>query len=324
MNAVKSNLGQHFHRFWSIKEVPLFLVVVLMVTVLSIIKPGFLIPGNIHAIFLGVSFELIIAIGMTLLLIMGGFDLSVGSIAGFSGVILGMSINAGLGVTGSIILALLAATAVGFANGIIIAKLRVNALITTLAMMMIVRGLIYILTKGVGITNLPDAFNIIGRAKWLGIQLPIYITLAFVVVFGILFARSGWFRQFYFIGGNEEAARLSGIKVDRLRIFAYSFTGLMAGLAGLLLAARMGGAIPTQGQNIEMDIIAGCVIGGSSLAGGAGTMTGSFLGMLIMALVLNAFNLLGVDIYWQRMILGLILLAAVLGDTLRRRKSEVA
>lgn len=322
MNPGKSNFGLLINRFWSIKEVPLFLVVLLMVIILSIIKPGFLIPGNIHAVFLGVSFELIIAIGMTLLLIMGGFDLSVGSIAGFSGVILGLSINAGFGVAGSILLALLAATAVGFANGIIIAKLRVNALITTLAMMMIVRGLIYILTKGVGITNLPDSFNIIGRANWFGIQIPIYITLILVVIFGILFARSGWFRQFYFIGGNEEAARLSGIKVDRLRIFAYSFTGLMAGLAGLLLAARMGGAIPTQGQNIEMDIIAGCVIGGSSLAGGSGTMTGSFLGMLIMALVLNAFNLLGVDIYWQRMILGLILLAAVLGDTLRRRKSE--
>ncbi len=322
MNSGKSNFGQLIYRFWSIKEVPLFLVVLLLVTVLSIIKPSFIIPGNIHAVFLGVSFELIIAIGMTLLLIMGGFDLSVGSIAGFSGVILGLSINAGFGVTGSIILALVAATMVGIANGFIIAKLRVNALITTLAMMMIVRGLIYILTKGVGITNLPDSFNMIGRANWFGIQVPIYITFILVVIFGILFARSGWFRQFYFIGGNEEAARLSGIKVDRLRIFAYSFTGLMAGLAGLLLAARMGGAIPTQGQNIEMDIIAGCVIGGSSLSGGAGTMTGSFLGMLIMALVLNAFNLLGVDIYWQRMILGLILLAAVLGDTLRRRKSE--
>ena len=109
-----------------------------------------------------------------------------------------------------------------------------------------------------------------------------------MVVFGILFARSGWFRQFYFIGGNEEAARLSGIKVERLRIYAYTFTGFLAGLSGILLAARMGGAIPTQGSGMEMNIIAGCVIGGSSLGGGEGSMFGSFLGMLIMAISFNA------------------------------------
>jgi len=307
-------------RFLMVKEVPLFLVILSAVIALSIAKPIFLIPGNIHAVFLGASFELIMAIGMTLLFIMGGFDLSVGSVAGFSGVILGMAINVGMGIPAAIIFGIGAATLVGLANGFVIAKLRVNALITTLAMQMIVRGIIYILTQGVGKPNLPDEFNVLGRATWLGIQTPIYIAVILMVVFGVLFARSGWFRQFYFIGGNEEAARLSGIKVDRLRIYAYTFTGFMAGLAGILLAARMGGAIPTQGQGMEMNVIAGCVIGGSSLAGGEGSMFGSFLGMLIMALVLNAFNLLGVDIYWQRMILGAILLAAVLGDVLRRRK----
>lgn len=322
MERSKLNLRTSISRFLLIKEVPLFLVIFAAVIVLSIIKPSFLIPGNIHAVFLGASFELIMAIGMTLLLIMGGFDLSVGSIAGLSGVVVGLSFDAGFGLVSSIILGILAATLVGFANGIIISKLQVNALITTLAMQMIVRGLIYVLTKGVGKPNFPDSFNIIGRATWFGIQTPIFISIILMVVFGILFARSGWFRQFYFIGGNEEAARLSGIKVDRLRIFAYTFTGFMAGLAGILLAARMGGAIPTQGQGMEMNVIAGAVIGGSSLAGGEGSVFGSFLGVLIMALVLNAFNLLGVDIYWQRMILGLILLAAVLGDMLRRRKLE--
>lgn len=309
-------------RFLLIKEVPLFLAIFASVIVLSIFKPTFLIPGNIKAVFLGESFELIIAVGMTLLFISGGFDLSVGSVAGFSGVILGLAISAGIGIPLSILVALGAAALVGLVNGLVIAKIRVNALITTLAMQMIVRGIIYILTRGVGKPNLPDEFNILGRATWLGIQTPVYITAVLLVVFGILFARSGWFRQFYFIGGNEEAARLSGIKVDRMRIYAYTFTGFMAGLAGLLLAARMGGAIPTQGEGMEMDIIAGCVIGGSSLAGGEGSMFGSFLGMMIMALVLNAFNLLGVDIYWQRLILGVILLAAVLGDILRRRRIE--
>ncbi|HYE80624.1 MAG TPA: ABC transporter permease [Clostridia bacterium] len=322
MGENKLNSRMLAGRFLGIKEVPLLLGILGIATALSISKSSFLNPGNIHAIFLGSSFELIIAIGMTLLFIMGGFDLSVGSIAGFSGVVLGLCFDAGLGVEVAIIMGILAASLIGFANGVIISKLRVNALITTLAMQMIIRGLIYILTKGVGKTNFPDEFNIIGRATWLGVQTPIYFSLILVIIFSILFARSSWFRQFYFIGGNEEAARLSAIKVDRLRIFAYTFTGLMAGISGILLASRMGGAIPTQGQGMEMTIIAGCVIGGSSLGGGEGSLFGSFLGIFIMALVLNAFNLLGVSIYWQRMILGLILLTAVLGDVLRERKFE--
>ena len=248
-----------------IKEVPLLLVIIVSLIVLSIFRPTFLSPGNIHAVLLGASFEMIIAIGMTLLFIMGGFDLSVGSVAGFSGVMLGMAINWGAGIPGGILIGLGAATLVGLVNGLLISKLKVNALITTLAMMSIVRGIIYILTKGVGKPNLPDQFNQLGRAEYFGVGTPIYVAGILMVVFGILFARSGWFRQFYFIGGNEEAARLSGIKVERLRIYAYTFTGFLAGLSGLLLAARMGGAIPTQGSGMEMNIIAGCVIGGSSL-----------------------------------------------------------
>jgi len=309
-------------RFLLLKEAPLALVILAAVIVLSIAKPTFLIPGNIHAVFLGASFEMIIAIGMTLLFIMGGFDLSVGSVAGFSGVILGLAISSGSGVPGGIVFGLAAATLVGLVNGLVIAKLRVNALITTLAMQSIVRGVIYILTQGVGKPNLPDEFNIIGRATWFGIQTPIYLSMGLMIVFGVLFARSGWYRQYYFIGGNEEAAKLSGIQVDRLRISAYTFIGFMSGLSGIFLASRMGGAIPTQGQGMEMDVIAGCVIGGCSLAGGEGSMFGSFLGMLIMTLVLNAFNLIGVNVYWQRLILGVILLAAVLGDVLRKRRLE--
>lgn len=315
----KENRLRHF---FAIKEVPLLLAILLSSVILAIVKPGFLQFGNIHSVFLGASFEAIMAIGMTLLLVLGGFDLSVGSVAGFTGVISGLCLDAGMGAPAAIAMGIAAGTIVGLCNGLIIAKLKVNSMITTLAMQMIVRGLIYILTKGVGKPNFPDAYNIVGRAKIFGIQTPIVISLALMISFGILFARSGWFRQFYFIGGNEEAAHLSGIKVDRLRIIAYSFMGLMAGISGVLLAARMGGAIPTQGQNMEMNVIAGCVIGGCSISGGEGTMFGSFLGVLVMAIVTNAFNLLGVDVYWQRTILGLILLIAVLTDVLRRKKLD--
>ena len=307
-------------RFFAVKEVPLFMTIVFASIILTVVKPGFLQFGNIHSVFRGASLEAIMAIGMTLLLVLGGFDLSVGAVAGFTGVISGLCLDAGMNAGVAILAGVAAATLVGLANGLIISKLKVNSMITTLAMQMIVRGLIYILTKGVGKPNFPDSYNIVGRAKIFGLQTPIIISLALMLVFGILFAKSGWFRQFYFIGGNEEAAHLSGIKVDRLRIFGYTFMGLMAGISGVLLAARMGGAIPTQGQNMEMNVIAGCVIGGCSVSGGEGTMFGSFLGVLVMAIVTNAFNLLGVDVYWQRTILGLILLIAVLTDVLRRKK----
>jgi|GEM_PF-4018091 len=177
-------------------------------------------------------------------------------------------------------LGLLAALFVGLVNGIVIAKLKVNSMIATLAMQMIIRGFIYILTQGVGKPNFPDSYNVIGRTVIAGMQTPIYYSL----------------------------------------ILAYAFTGLMAGISGLLLAARMGGPIPTQGQNMEMNVIAGCVIGGCSVSGGEGTMFGSFLGVIVMSLVTNAFNILGVDIYWQRTILGTIFLIAVLADVCKKQE----
>lgn len=321
-NTILRARNARVNSIFQAKEVPLLLVILGACVILTVLKPNFLVFGNIHSIFLGASFEAIMSIGMTLLLVLGGIDLSIGSLAGFTGVISGLCMEAGMPVSVAVIGGVFAATLFGFFNGAIIAKLKVTPMIVTLAMQMIVRGLIYIMTRGVGKPNFPDGYNLIGRVTLAGIQSPILISLSLMIIFGVLFSHSAWFRQFYFIGGNEEAARMSGIKVDNLRIFGYTFMGLMAGISGVLLAARMGGAIPTQGQNMEMNVIAGCVIGGCSMAGGEGTMFGAFLGVLFMSIVTNAFNLLGVDIYWQRMILGLILLAAVLTDVLRRRKLQ--
>lgn len=316
-------LAQRARNFFSIREIPLLLLIAAAVAALSLKNPNFLLFGNIHSILLGASFEAIMAIAMSLLLILGGLDLSVGAIAGFTGVISGLLLDAEFGTGLAVIGGVAAAVLVGLVNGILVAKLKVPPMIATLSMQNIVRGLIYILTKGVGKPNFPDSYNVLGRAQLFGkFQSPIVISLLLMLVFGILFAKSAWFRQFYFIGGNEEAARLSGIKVDKLRILAYTFMGLMSGVAGVLLAARMGGAIPTQGQDMEMNVIAACVIGGCSVNGGEGTILGSFLGVLVMALITNAFNLLGVDVYWQKTILGLILLLAVLADLMRKRKLE--
>ncbi|HHV09887.1 MAG TPA: ABC transporter permease [Clostridiales bacterium] len=319
MDTKKSTMKNIF----KINEVPLLLVIILATIILYFFNNNFLAFGNIHSLFLGASFEAVMAIGMTLLLITGEIDLSVGSIAGFSGVIVGMCLDVGMPVFVAVIMGLLSGVIIGFVNGCLVAKIKINSLIATLGMQMIIRGLIYVLTKGVGKPSFPDEYNIIGRYMFFGkIQFPIIVSLVLVIVFAILFAKSAWFRQFYFIGGNAESARYSGIQVNKMKIVAFTFMGAMAALSGVLLAARMGGAIPTQGQNMEMNVIAASVIGGASTTGGIGTISGSYLGVIIMALVVNAFNILGVDIYWQRTITGIILLVAVLGDILRNRKKD--
>jgi len=301
------------------EELPLLIFIIIIGIILTFLSPHFLNAQNITAVLLGSSFDAIVAVGMTLLLISGGFDLSVGSIAGFGGVMAGKMLVYGQSPIIAVLVGLLSGAFIGFLNGFIIAKIKINALITTLAMLYIVRGTIYIITKGLGISTLPNNFNVIAQKRFYGLQTPIIIMLVFIILAEIFFRKSVFFRQYYFIGGNEESAKLSGIKVVFLKILTYVISGTMAALAGILMASRMGGAVSTAGTGMELRVIAACIIGGCSLAGGKGTMLGSFLGVLLMGLVSNAFNLLGVSIYWQQAVMGAILLLAVLIDVLRRR-----
>jgi len=318
----KSNRSGAFNRISTFRELPLLLVVLVIGIVLSFVSKNFLNAQNLIAILLGASFDSIVAVGMTLLLISGGFDLSVGSVAGFGGVMAGKMLVYGMSPAIAVIIGLLSGAFVGLINGYIIAKIKVNPLITTLATLSIIRGTVYIITKGLGIPSLPDNFNIIAQKKFYEFQTPIIVMLVFLILSEIFFRKSVFFKQYYFIGGNEESARLSGIRVDYLRILTYVISGTLAAMAGILMASRMGGALSTAGTGMELRIITACVIGGCSLAGGEGTMLGSFLGVLLMALVTNAFNLLGISVYWQQAVMGVILLAAVLIDVSRRRRFE--
>ena len=318
----KLNKSVSYNKISGFRELPLLIVILVIGIILSFISPNFLNAQNIIAVLLGASFDAIVAVSMTLLLISGGFDLSIGSVAGFGGVMAGKMLVYGQGPVVAVIVGILSGAFVGLVNGFIIAKIKVNPLITTLAMLSIVRGTIYIITKGLGIPTLPDNFNIIAQKKFYGFQTPIIIMIIFIILAEIFFRKSVFFKQYYFIGGNEESARLSGIRVDYLRILTYVISGTLAALSGILMASRMGGAISTAGTGMELRIITACVIGGCSLAGGEGTMLGSFLGVLLMVLVVNAFNLLGVSVYWQQAVMGTILLVAVLIDVLRRRRFE--
>ena len=247
-------------------------------------------------------------------------DGSVGSTVAFTGVVAGLAVTSGVPAALAIPLALVAAVGVGLANGLLIAKLRINAFIITLGMMITVRGLLLVIAGGQAVLNLPESFTVIGQGRLGGIQYPILVTLILVVVGDLLLRNTRFLRQNYYVGGNERAARLSGLNVDRVKIFSYCTTALLAGVAGLMITARFGSASLTVGSGLELRVITATIIGGASLAGGEGTVLGAFLGTLFLGVLANVLNLLGVDVYWQNLITGLMLILAVVFDAANERR----
>ncbi len=302
------------------RELVVGLVVLALAILLTIASDNFLTKANIIALILGLSFNAIVAVGMTILMVSGGFDLSVGSTLAFAGAVAGYTmVFWDVPWPVGALFGLLASVIVGLANGLLVSKVRVNPLIATLGMMSVVRGLVLLLTSGFGIPNLPDAFNTIAQGKLFGIQYPVYIMIVCVIGGDILLRRSRYFRQSYFVGGNVKSARLSGIRVGRVQIVNYIIAAVMAGVAGLLLTGRFGTASVSAGVGVELQVISAVVIGGASLAGGEGTVIGSLLGVMLMALISNGLNLLGINPYWQTIIIGAVLIIAVAADSLSRR-----
>jgi ribose transport system permease protein len=315
--STKPSLGR---RLVEQREISIFLVVLFGAILLSLLSKNFLNPANLRTLVLGLSFDAIVAVGMTVLMVSGGFDLSVGSVLALAGAVAGYGIVLlKLPVPVGIAAGLLTGVLVGLINGLLVSKVRVNPLIATLGMMQIARGAVFLLTSGLGIPNLPDSFNQMAQGKALGFQYPVYFMLVIVIVGDLLLRRSRFFRQSYFVGGNERSARLSGIRVGQVQISNYIITGLMAAVAGLLLTARMGTASVSAGLGVELRVVSAVVIGGASLAGGEGTVLGSIFGVALMALINNGLNLLGVNPYWQNIVIGAVLVIAVAADALSRR-----
>ncbi len=257
---------------------------------------------------------------MAMLFVAGGLDLSVGSTVAFTGVVAGLALNAGIPSPLAILLALVAAVAVGLANGLLIARLRINAFIITLGSMITVRGLLLVIARGQAVLNLPESFTVIGQGRLWGVQYPILVTLALVVVGDLLLRNTRFLRQNYYVGGNERAARLSGLNVERVKIFNYCTIALLAGVAGLMITARFGSASLTLGNGLELRVITATIIGGASLSGGEGTVLGAFFGTLFLGVLANVLNLLGVDVYWQNLVTGLMLILAVVFDAANERR----
>lgn len=305
--------------FVETRELTLIVLIVLIVLVMSFLSPYFLSVANFRAMAVGMTPIAIIVIGMSILLASGGFDLSVGSVMALSSTIVAMLLLAGLSIPLAVVIGLLVGAVAGLVNGLLVTAVGINPLVATLGTMSIARGIALVLTEGFSISSLPAEFAWIGKASLMGIPVLVIVTLTLVVLFDLAVRHTRFFRQIYFIGANEKAAMLSGINVNRVRIIAYVLTGMLAALAGVLLASRLMSGTPTAGNSLELQVLAAAVIGGASLRGGEGTILGAFLGVVFVALINNSMTMLAVSIYWQMIVIGTVLVSAVALDMLIRR-----
>jgi ribose transport system permease protein len=318
----RSALGARLGAVFAFRETILILVLVVGGAVMTAASSVFLTWPNLEAILLGLSVEGPIVVGMAILLVSGGLDLSVGSTLAFTGVVCGLLTVHGTPAVIAIVLSLVAALAVGMANGLLIAKMKMNPFIITLGMMITVRGLLLIIARGRAVLNLPASFTVVGQGRFLGVQYPIYAVIILTVVGDLLLRNTRFFRQNYYVGGKEQAARLSGIKVDFIKIFNYCLVAVIAGISGLMITARFGSSSLTVGSGIELRVLTAAVIGGASFNGGEGSVLGAMLGALFMGVLANSLNLLGVDVYWQNLVTGLMLILAVVFDTVNERRKD--
>lgn len=306
-------------RFNLFGQGPLIALLVLCL-VTALLTGRFLSPLNLTNILVQSSIMAVIAIGMTFVIIGGGFDLSVGSTVALAGCIAAMAMVQ-FGLAAGVLAGIATGTAVGLVNGVIVAKLGINPFISTLGTMVLVRGLVYLITGGapVGDDRLPTAFLAFGSARLLGIHYLVWVPAALLVVLSWVMAATPYGRRIYATGGNREAAYLSGVPVDRIIASTYIWCGGLAGLAGVMLTARLQSGQPTAGEYYELTAIAAVILGGASLHGGEGALYKSIIGVFIMVVLGNSLNLLNVDSYWQRVAIGVVIIAAAAADRLRSR-----
>jgi ribose transport system permease protein len=300
--------------------------VLIALTVVAIVGAAVAFPrsfptfNNLSALLRNTALDGVMACGMVVLMVSGVFDLSVGSMFSMIGVLTAWLMTAGqVPVPLAIVLGLAVAALGGALNGLVVAKVRVNALITTLGTMQVFRG-IAVLVGGPGIASLPPSFAKIGQAEWLGLQSPVWLMAAVAAVGQWLLSRTRFFRKYYYIGANAKAAHLSGIPVDRMLIAAFALSGLLAGLAGMTFAARVATASSTAGDGAELRIITAVILGGASLTGGRGTVWGTLVGVLFISLINNVMIFARLSPEWQSIVIGSVLIVAVAMDRFLTRR----
>lgn len=312
-------------RMVRIPELTVVLIVILAVIVLSLITPYFLTSSNILTLLTGLATDGIIVIGMTMILVIGMIDLSVGSIMGMVCMIVAMLTKAGINVWLGSLIAFIIGCLCGVINGLLIGKYSLNSFITTFAMQSILAGVTLLATQGRSISPKSDmpsyaAFQFIGQGKIAMIPAIVLVLLVFIAIGDFLLRRVAKFRELYYIGSNPKAAAVSGLNVQKTIIAVYILSAALASVAGVLSLSRFGASTPTTGVDAPMNAISAAVIGGASLNGGVGTIFGAFLGVILINIIDNGLILMNVSVYGRDLISGLLLLVAIIADRISNRK----
>ncbi len=282
--------------------------------IIAILNPNFMTPDNVRNVLRQTSINAIIASGMTFIIITGGIDLSVGSTFAFASVVLAKLVGSGMPPALALVFGLVVGALIGMMNGMIIAKAKLQPFIVTLSTMTIISGLTLIITQGKPVSVDLGALAWIGSGSIFTIPVPVIIMIIIIVICYFILTKTTIGRYVYAVGSNEESAKLSGVNVDRVKIFVYTLTGLLAALAGIIIMARLSSAQPNAGEGYELDAIAAVVLGGTSLTGGVGNVTGTIVGALIIGVLNNSLNLMNVSSYYQLLAKGVVILVAVLID----------
>ncbi len=306
----------------AMRELLLVGVVIVLCIVWTCLNPTFISVKNITNILRQASYTAIAAVGMTMVIIIGEIDLSAGSLVCASGLVGALVCKATGSAFFGIASAIMVGAVVGLCNGLLCAKGKLPGFIATLASMIILRGLAYIITGGNSIVWDNEAFTKVGTG-YIGKYLPIpVVIMAFALLFGILLTtRFRFGRYIYAVGGNMEASRWSGIAVEKVKVIVYIIMGVLTSIAGLIVTARLGSGQPSAGQGFEMDCITAAVVGGTSMSGGKGKIAGTFVGVLLLTVLTNGMTLVGINTYWQQIFKGVIIVISVLADTRGKKKN---
>ena len=298
-------------------ELTTVIALIILMAVITIINSNFLTANNLLNLLLQVTSNALIAFGMTFVILTGGIDLSVGSILALSSALTAGLLGSGMPVTLAILISLILGCILGMMNGLLISYGKLAPFIVTLATMTIFRGATLVYTNGNPITKgLSDTFlfQFLGQGYIVGIPFPVIIMFIVFIVLYVLLHKTAFGKSVYAIGGNEKAAYISGVKLNKVKIIIYSISGIMASISGLIITSRLSSAQPTAGASYEMDAIAAVVLGGTSLSGGKGRILGTLIGALIIGVLNNGLNIIGVSAFWQQVVKGVLILIAVLID----------
>jgi len=306
-----------------VKKYGILILMGIIIIAMAYVKPNFLSVENLGNVLRQVSIIGLVAIGMTVVILLGGIDLSAGSVVALSGMLAAIFAKIeGMNTLVPIMVGCAAGLVIGSINGMVIAHIGIPSFIQTLGMMNVVRGIVYLISNAKPISGLSESFLAIGSGYFLGIPIPvIFLSVGFIVLLFVL-NKTKFGRYIYAVGGNEDAALVSGIKVKSIKVTSYAICGLVAGLAGVLLTARVSAGIASAGENLVLDAVAAPVIGGVSFTGGEGKLWGTVLGFMLMGLLNNALDLLNVSSYFQLVVKGLIIITAVSVDVLSKRAAK--